>query len=83
MTGFDDPPEVDPDRGSVIVGAGVVLSDVKAAAAEHGLLYAPDPTSEWECSVGGTVLTDASGADPEVRVDPTLCSTDLGGARDR
>ena len=36
--------------------------DVKAAAAEHGLLYAPDPTSEWECSVGGTVLTDASGA---------------------
>ena len=62
MTGFDAAPEVDPERGSVIVGAGVVLSDVKAAAADHGLLYAPDPTSEWECSVGGTVLTDASGA---------------------
>jgi glycolate oxidase len=62
MTGLDSAPEVDPERGSVIVGAGVVLSDVKAAAAEHGLLYAPDPTSEWECSVGGTVLTDASGA---------------------
>jgi len=62
MAGLDRAPEVDPERGSVIVGAGVVLSDVKRAAADHGLLYPPDPTSEWECSVGGTVLTDASGA---------------------
>jgi FAD/FMN-containing dehydrogenase len=62
MVGLGEAPEVDPERGSVVVGAGVVLSEVKEAAAQHGLLYPPDPTSEFECSVGGTVLTDASGA---------------------
>ena len=62
MAGLGDTLDVDPERGTVIADAGLVLADVKAAAREHGLLYPPDPTSEFECSVGGTVLTDASGA---------------------
>jgi FAD/FMN-containing dehydrogenase len=40
----------------------VLLGDAKRAAAEHGLLLAPDPTSEEESSVGGAVACDASGA---------------------
>jgi D-lactate dehydrogenase (cytochrome) len=43
------------------VQAGTLLSTVFEAAAEAGLWYPPDPT-EWGCSIGGTVATNASGA---------------------
>ena len=45
----------------VTAGAGVVLSDLQRAAQAEGLFYPPDPT-EWSCSLGGTVATNASGA---------------------
>jgi FAD/FMN-containing dehydrogenase len=48
--------------GVIRAQAGALLGDVKRAAAEHGLLLAPDPTSEEECSVGGAVAANASGA---------------------
>jgi D-lactate dehydrogenase (cytochrome) len=47
--------------GRVSVGAGVPLIDLQRMADAAGLLYPPDPT-EWSCSVGGTVATNASGA---------------------
>lgn len=50
------------DAGArVAAGAGVSLEDLQRAARAEGLLYPPDPT-EWSCSVGGTVATNASGA---------------------
>lgn len=54
--------EIDPIARTAIVRAGTVLRDFKDAVAEHGLLYPPDPTSEKECALGGTVACDASGA---------------------
>lgn len=48
--------------GVVRAEAGALLGDVKRAAAAAGLLLAPDPTSEEECSVGGAVAANASGA---------------------
>lgn len=54
--------ELDEERGRAVVGAGSVLREFKDEVAEAGLLYPPDPTSEGECSIGGTVACDASGA---------------------
>ena len=36
-------------------------AEVKAAAAEHGLWYPPDPSSFEICSIGGNVATNAGG----------------------
>ena len=54
--------DVDEHAAIVRAEAGALLGDVKRAAAERGFLLAPDPTSEEECSVGGAVAANASGA---------------------
>ena len=54
--------EVDVERRRAVVGAGVVLREFKDDVEEQGLFYPPDPTSERECSLAGTVACDASGA---------------------
>jgi len=54
--------EVDPERRVARVGSGMVLRDFKDRVEEAGLFYPPDPTSEGECTLGGTVACDASGA---------------------
>jgi D-lactate dehydrogenase (cytochrome)/glycolate oxidase len=41
---------------------GVLNGDLAAAVAEHGLWYAPDPSSRAICSIGGNVATNAGGA---------------------
>jgi glycolate oxidase len=43
------------------VQCGALVSDVKRAAAELGLTWAPDPTSEAESTVGGAIACNASG----------------------
>jgi len=48
-------------QGSAIVGPGVILADLHAAAARSGQFYPPDPT-ETSAAVGGTIATNASGA---------------------
>jgi len=47
--------------GRAIVGAGVSLETVQAAASRTGQFYAPDPT-ETTASIGGTIATNASGS---------------------
>ena len=54
--------DIDTEAATLRVQAGAILGDVKRAAAAHGLLLAPDPTSENECTVGGAVACNASGA---------------------
>ncbi len=43
------------------VGPGVRNAEVKAAAAEAGLWYPPDPSSFEICSIGGNLATNAGG----------------------
>jgi glycolate oxidase len=43
------------------VGPGLLNAEVKAAAAEHGLWYPPDPSSFEICSIGGNLATNAGG----------------------
>lgn len=52
--------EVDEENLSMTVEPGALLTEVAAAAAEHGMFYPPDP-GEKTASIGGTVLTNAGG----------------------
>jgi D-lactate dehydrogenase (cytochrome) len=45
----------------VLVEPGVILAELRDTLLSKDLLYPPDPT-EWNCFVGGTVATNASGA---------------------
>lgn len=52
---------VDPVMRTVTAQPGALNAEVKAAAAEHGLWYPPDPSSFEICSIGGNVATNAGG----------------------
>ncbi len=53
--------EVDPVTRTAVVEPGLMNAEVKAAVAEHGLWYPPDPSSYEICSIGGNVATNAGG----------------------
>ena len=52
---------IDPAVRMATVQPGALNAEVKAAAAEHGLWYPPDPSSFEFCSIGGNVATNAGG----------------------
>ena len=53
--------EIDTACRVAVVEPGAFNAEVKAAAAEHGLWYPPDPSSYEICSIGGNVATNAGG----------------------
>ena len=52
---------IDPENEIAVVQAGVITADVDAAAAEFGLMYAPDPASHQISTIGGNIATNAGG----------------------
>ncbi|MDJ0739666.1 MAG: FAD-linked oxidase C-terminal domain-containing protein [Gammaproteobacteria bacterium] len=52
---------VDPDNGCARVQPGVRNLAISEAARPHGLYYAPDPSSQIACSIGGNVAENAGG----------------------
>ena len=54
--------ELDPSERIAIVEPGVVNQHVSDAAAPHGLYYAPDPSSQSVCTIGGNVAFNSGGA---------------------
>jgi len=50
-----------PDDETAVVEPGVVNAVLNEAAAEHGLMYAPDPASFRSSTIGGNVATNAGG----------------------
>src|SRR6266700_3122805 len=54
--------EVDPASRRAIVEPGVTNLAVSKAALPFGLFYAPDPSSQQICSVGGNVAENSGGA---------------------
>ena len=54
--------EVDVERGCVVVEPGVTNLDVTRAVAEYGFYYAPDPSSQQVCTIGGNVAENSGGA---------------------
>ena len=53
---------IDPERRIAVVQPGVVNSAVSRAAAAHRLYYAPDPSSQPICTIGGNAAFNAGGA---------------------
>jgi glycolate oxidase len=54
--------EVDPVNRRAVVEPGVTNRDISTAAAPHGLYYAPDPSSQQVCTIGGNVAENSGGA---------------------
>ncbi|MBN1631759.1 MAG: anaerobic glycerol-3-phosphate dehydrogenase subunit C [Thermoleophilia bacterium] len=54
--------EVAPDASWVRVQPGVVMSSLNHHLLPHGVFFAPDPSSENHCCLGGMIGTNASGA---------------------
>ncbi|KPK28016.1 MAG: glycolate oxidase subunit GlcD [Betaproteobacteria bacterium SG8_40] len=53
--------EVDPQARMARVQPGVRNAAISEAAAPHGLYYAPDPSSQIACSIGGNVAENSGG----------------------
>ncbi|MDX1431578.1 MAG: FAD-linked oxidase C-terminal domain-containing protein [Gammaproteobacteria bacterium] len=53
--------EIDRDNRLARVQPGVRNLAISEAAAPHGLYYAPDPSSQIACSIGGNVAENAGG----------------------
>ena len=64
--------DIDRDNLTCVVQPGVVNNDLKAAVAEYGLWYPPDPASAPWSTIGGNVATNAGG----------LCCLKYGVTRD-
>jgi len=53
--------EMDKNNRRAVVEPGVVNAKLGAAAKPHGLQYAPDPSSQSACTIGGNVAENAGG----------------------
>jgi len=54
--------EVRADDQRAVVEPGVINLDVTRAATPHGYYYAPDPSSQQICSIGGNLAENSGGA---------------------
>jgi glycolate oxidase len=54
--------EVDIPNARVVVEPGVINAIVTQKVAPHGYFYAPDPSSQQVCSIGGNVAENSGGA---------------------
>jgi glycolate oxidase len=64
--------EIDVDERYAVVQPGVINDALRAAVAEHGLWYPPDPASSAISTIGGNVATNAGG----------ICCVKYGVTRD-
>jgi glycolate oxidase len=53
---------LDPQQRIAVVEPGVINLDVTKAAAPYGLYYAPDPSSQLICTIGGNLAFNSGGA---------------------
>jgi glycolate oxidase len=53
--------EIDLENECAVVEPGVVNLDITLAVQPHGYFYAPDPSSQRACTIGGNVAENAGG----------------------
>ena len=53
---------LDPQERIAVVEPGVINFDVTRAAAPHGFYFAPDPSSQLVCTIGGNIAFNSGGA---------------------
>jgi glycolate oxidase len=76
LTRLNDVHEVDEVGRTAWVGPGVINLDLSKALEPIGLHFAPDPSSQQACTVGGNVATNAGG--PHCLADGTTVAHILG-----
>ncbi|GAA1005840.1 lactate dehydrogenase [Acrocarpospora pleiomorpha] len=54
--------ELDPQGRRAVVHPGIVLDDLQAAVAPHGLVFGPDPSTHSRCTIGGMIGNNACGS---------------------
>src|SRR6185436_7794946 len=54
--------EINPEEHYATVEPGVVLSSLNLAAAQHNLMFGPDPASAERATMGGVIANNATGA---------------------
>ncbi|MGF1616416.1 MAG: FAD-binding oxidoreductase [Acidimicrobiia bacterium] len=60
MTGMNEI-EIDVPNQAAWVGPGVINLDLSRAARPHGLHFAPDPSSQSACTIGGNLANNSGG----------------------
>ncbi|MFI9047910.1 FAD-binding and (Fe-S)-binding domain-containing protein [Streptomyces sp. NPDC053427] len=53
---------LDPEARTAVVQPGVILDDLRAAAAPHGLTFGPDPSTHSRCTLGGMIGNNSCGS---------------------
>ena len=53
---------LDPEQRIAVVEPGVINLNISKAAAPYGLYYAPDPSSQQICTIGGNLAFNSGGA---------------------
>ncbi|MEU6991523.1 FAD-binding and (Fe-S)-binding domain-containing protein [Streptomyces sp. NPDC046465] len=53
---------LDPGEHTAVVQPGVVLDDLRSAAAPHGLTFGPDPSTHSRCTLGGMIGNNSCGS---------------------
>ena len=61
MARFNQIQSVDPVSRTAVVQCGVRNLAISEAAAPYGLYYAPDPSSQIACTIGGNVAENSGG----------------------
>ena len=61
MAKFMRPVRIDPAARVAVVQPGVRNAAISELAAPHGLYYAPDPSSQIACTIGGNVAENSGG----------------------
>jgi glycolate oxidase len=61
LTRMDRILDVDPIDRSALVQPGVINLELSEAVADHGLFFAPDPSSQKACTIGGNVAENSGG----------------------
>ena len=54
--------KIDPEQRIAVVEPGVINLNVSRAVEKYGLYYAPDPSSQSICTIGGNVAFNSGGA---------------------
>lgn len=54
--------DLDPRARTAVVQPGVILDDLRRAAAPHGLTFGPDPSTHSRCTLGGMIGNNSCGS---------------------
>ncbi len=53
--------EINTENHSMVVEPGVINAEISSYAKEYGLYYAPDPSSQIACTIGGNIAENSGG----------------------